>query len=128
MKQAFSQRIRSRYLIHQVFIVGLTILAAVIILTPVVWMVNAALRPIKEVLTYPPQLDPSQLTFEYMASLIDNELYRGYFRNSVILALSTLVHHYNPWSSGCLRIFTLQHGRGPYHAAGHHGPAHACQL
>ncbi len=90
MKQAFSQRIRSRYLIHQVIIVGLTILAAVIILTPVVWMVNAALRPIKEVLTYPPQLDPSQLTFEYMASLIENELYRGYFRNSVILALSTL--------------------------------------
>ncbi len=91
MKQAFSQRFRSRYLIHQVFIVGLTVLAAVIILTPVVWMINAALRPIKEVLTYPPQLDPSQLTFEYMASLIENERYRGYFRNSVILALSTLV-------------------------------------
>ena len=91
MKQAFSQRLRSRYLIHQVFIVGLTVLAAIIILTPVVWMVNAALRPIKEVLTYPPQLDPSQLTFEYMASLIENERYRGYFRNSVILALSTLV-------------------------------------
>ncbi len=91
MKQAFRQRLRSRYLIHQVFIVGLTVLAAIIILTPVVWMVNAALRPIKEVLTYPPQLDPSQLTFEYMASLIENERYRGYFRNSVILALSTLV-------------------------------------
>lgn len=91
MKQAFSSRFRSRYLIHQVFIVGLTTLAAVIILTPVVWMINAALRPIKEVLTYPPQLDPSQLTFEYMASLIHNELYRGYFANSVILALSTLV-------------------------------------
>ncbi len=91
MKRAFSQRLRSRYLIHQVLIVGLTVLAAIIILTPVVWMVNAALRPIKEVLTYPPQLDPSQLTFEYMASLIENERYRGYFRNSVILALSTLV-------------------------------------
>ena len=91
MKQAFSSRFRPRYLIHQVFIVGLTTLSAVIILTPVVWMINAALRPIKEVLTYPPQLDPSQLTFKYMAALIDNELYRGFFANSVILALSTLV-------------------------------------
>ena len=91
MKQAFSSRFRSRYLIHQIFIVGLTTLSAVIILTPVVWMINAALRPIKEVLTYPPQLDPSQLTFKYMAALIDNELYRGFFANSVILALSTLV-------------------------------------
>lgn len=90
MKRAFSLRIPSRYLIHQVFIVGLTTLAAIFILTPVVWMINAALRPIKEVLTYPPQLDPSQLTLEYMAGLLDNELYRGYFTNSVILALSTL--------------------------------------
>ena len=53
-------------------------------------MVNAALRPIKEVLTYPPRLDPSQLTFEYMASLIENETYRIYFVNSSIIALSTL--------------------------------------
>lgn len=76
---------------HQAAVVGLTILSAIIILTPVVWMINAALRPIKFVLTYPPQLDPSQLTFKYMAALIENERYRGYFFNSAVLALSTLV-------------------------------------
>lgn len=91
MKRTFSAYYPSRYVVRQVFIVGLTTLAAIVILTPVVWMINAALRPIKEVLTYPPQLDPSQLTFKYMAALIENERYRGYFANSTILALSTLV-------------------------------------
>lgn len=91
MKPVSSLRLPSRYLVRQTLIVGLTTFCAIIILTPVVWMINAALRPIKEVLTYPPRLDPSQLTFEYMASLIENELYRGYFVNSTILALSTLV-------------------------------------
>ena len=90
MKRASDFRFKHGYLIHQIFVVTLTTLSAIVILTPVVWMINAAMRPIKEVLTYPPQLDPSQLTFEYMASLIENELYRGYFVNSSIIALSTL--------------------------------------
>lgn len=90
MKRASDLRFRYGYLIHQVFVVSLTTLSAIIILTPVAWMINAAMRPIKEVLTYPPRLDPSQLTFEYMASLIENELYRGYFVNSTIISLSTL--------------------------------------
>jgi len=90
VKRASDLRFRYGYLIHQVFVVSLTTLSAIVILTPVVWMINAAMRPIKEVLTYPPQLDPSQLTFEYMASLIENELYRGYFVNSTIISLSTL--------------------------------------
>ena len=91
MRRASSKRLRPRILIHQVVVVGLTMISAIVILTPVVWMVNAALRPIKYVLVYPPQLDPSQLTFKFMASLIENEKYRGFFVNSSILALSTLV-------------------------------------
>ena len=67
MKRASDLRFRYGYLIHQVFVVSLTTLSAIIILTPVVWMINAAMRPIKE-----------------------NELYRGYFVNSTIISLSTL--------------------------------------
>lgn len=90
MKQISSSIFLSRHVVHQAVIVGLTTLSAVVILTPIVWMINAAFRPIKEVLAYPPRLDPSQLTVEYVVALVNNELYRGYFFNSTILALSTL--------------------------------------
>lgn len=91
MKQVYKISFRTRYVIHQFVVVGLTMFSAVIILVPIVWMANAATRPIKEVLVYPPRLDPDQITFEYFAALIDNELYRHYFVNSVVLSLSTVI-------------------------------------
>lgn len=76
---------------RQVFVVGLTMAAAIIIMIPLVWMINAAVRPIKEILVYPPMLIPRQITFEYFDRLIHNEQYQRYFINSIILSLSTLV-------------------------------------
>lgn len=82
---------RTGYLIHQIIIVGLTMLGAVIVIIPIIWMINASIRPIKEVLAYPPHFWSENFTLEYFVKLVGNELYRSYFINSCILALTTLV-------------------------------------
>jgi len=69
--------------------VAVTVVLTLIILVPVFWMLNAAVRPIKEILTYPPVIVPHELTLEYFERLIDNDQYRRYYLNSIILALAT---------------------------------------
>ncbi|OFW62958.1 MAG: hypothetical protein A2Y74_06090 [Actinobacteria bacterium RBG_13_63_9] len=81
---------RARSVIGQVFVVGSTMTVAIIIMIPIIWMLNAAVRPIKEILVYPPMLIPQQITFEYFGSIIRNEQYQRFFLNSIILSLSTL--------------------------------------
>ena len=53
-----------RYGVRQALIVGVSTLCAALILVPVVWMVSAGLRPIKEMLAYPPTLLPRTATKE----------------------------------------------------------------
>ncbi len=60
-----SARRRIGYATRQGLIVGVSLLSAVLILVPVLWMVSAGLRPIKEILSYPPTLLPKMLTFRY---------------------------------------------------------------
>jgi multiple sugar transport system permease protein len=81
---------RNRYILHQTLIVGLTMLGAIIVTIPIIWMVNASIRPIKEVLAYPPKFISENFTLEYFIALVDNEQYRSYFYNSCVLALSVL--------------------------------------
>jgi ABC-type glycerol-3-phosphate transport system permease component len=76
---------------RQVFIVGLTMFAALVIMIPIIWMINAAVRPIKEILVYPPLLIPRQITFEYIGRLVLNQKYQRFFVNSIIISVSTLI-------------------------------------
>lgn len=82
---------RSRFLIHQVFVVGFTLIGAIIVIVPIAWMLNASIRPIKEVLVYPPKVWSENFTLQYFGALIANEQYRSFFRNSVILSLAVLI-------------------------------------
>lgn len=81
----------STYVMRQFLLVSLTSLAALVILVPILMMINAAIRPIKEILTYPPQFISTNVTFRYFEKVIFNEKYQTYFINSTILAVSTLV-------------------------------------
>ena len=80
-----------RYGVRQVLIVGVSTLSAALILVPVVWMVSAGLRPIKEMLAYPPALLPRMLTLEYFRRILASPTYQHYFMNSAVLAFSTLI-------------------------------------
>jgi multiple sugar transport system permease protein len=71
-------------------IVSLTMVGVVIILLPIIWMISAAIRPIKEILVYPPHVWPQQVTLEYFTRIISNPQYQRFFLNSATLALSTL--------------------------------------
>jgi multiple sugar transport system permease protein len=90
VRQLFSSSIRSRYVTYQMVIVSFTVFLSIIILIPVAWMLNASVRPIKEILSYPPKFNFDSLTTKYFVSIIKNETYQQYFYNSTILAISTL--------------------------------------
>lgn len=81
---------RRAYAAHQAFILGASLLSVVVIVVPIVWMVSAAFRPIKEILSYPPTLIPRIVTLQYFERILANPLYRQYFLNSGILSLTTL--------------------------------------
>jgi multiple sugar transport system permease protein len=84
------RRRRVRVAAQQALIVGVSVASAALILVPILWMVSAGLRPIKEILSYPPTLLPKMLTFQYFARILANPTYRQYFLNSAVLALTTL--------------------------------------
>lgn len=82
---------RVRDTARQTAVVGASVISAALILVPVLWMVSAGLRPIKEILTYPPALLPKTLTFRYFERIFASPTYRHYFVNSTVLAVTTLV-------------------------------------
>lgn len=83
--------LRLRPAVRQSLVVGTSVLSAAVILVPVLWMISAGLRPIKEILSYPPALLPKMLTFRYFARIFATPTYRHYFVNSTVLAVATLV-------------------------------------
>jgi multiple sugar transport system permease protein len=87
---ASARRGRVRVVTRQALIVGVSVVSAALILVPILWMVSAGLRPIKEILSYPPTLLPKTLTFQYFARILASPTYRHYFLNSAVLALTTL--------------------------------------
>jgi len=83
-------RRRLRVIGHHAWLVGLTSLAAGVILVPVAWMVSASVRPIREVLTYPPVLIPKTVSGEYMARILHDPAYQRFFANSIVLSVGAL--------------------------------------
>ena len=75
---------------HQALIVSVSLLSSALILVPIVWMVSAGVRPIKEILTYPPTIIPKMLTLEYFHRILASPQYQRFFINSTILALASL--------------------------------------
>jgi multiple sugar transport system permease protein len=75
--------------LNDVLLVGTTLVATLLILFPVFWMINAAVRPIAEILTYPPSLIPKEITLRFFANFLGNEQYRRYYLNSILLASVT---------------------------------------
>lgn len=75
MKRTSRRRYRIQAVLNQLLIVCVTMIGAVMILTPVLWMVSAAIRPIKEILVYPPKLIPQQVTMEYFVKIMGDERY-----------------------------------------------------
>lgn len=91
VRPSFELSYKTRWIGKQILVVGLTLIGAIIVMIPVIWMINAAFRPIKELLVYPPVFIPREITLKYFAKILTSPQYQRYFLNSSILAISTLL-------------------------------------
>ena len=90
-KQAFRIGRGAPISTRQLVVAAVTMVGAAIMLAPIVLMVNAAVRPITEILAYPPKLIPEQITLEHFANVVSDEENQRHFANSSILAFSSLI-------------------------------------
>lgn len=63
--------------------------ATVAVLFPIFWMVLGSVRPVTEILAYPPEWLPKQFTLEYYRQLFETSEYLLYLRNSYVVAIGT---------------------------------------
>ena len=90
MTRPARRRGRLRHWVYQALVVVLTIALTTVILVPVVWMFSASVRPIRELLVYPPRLIPETVTLDYFARILHNAKYQRFFVNSILLSLFCL--------------------------------------
>lgn len=87
-KKASKGVVRERW--RTIGIVTLTIVATLVMMVPIYWMINAALRPIREVLTVPPRFIPTELTLKYVKAVLESSRNQQHFLNSFIITTSAL--------------------------------------
>ncbi len=58
---------------------------------PIYWMLVTSLTPASQVFKFPPRLFPSSLTLDHYRSFFDNPSLLRYFKNSLIVSISTAV-------------------------------------
>ncbi len=75
-------------LIGKTLIIALTIIIAIVTITPAFWMVTASLMKTGEASTYPPTLIPSKITFEHYITLFTRLDLSRYLMNSLILSIT----------------------------------------
>jgi multiple sugar transport system permease protein len=70
-------------------VVTWTIVLAVVF--PLIWMIVTSVKPQSELFSIPPTLMPETMTFEHYQRLLTDTPFLQYFRNSMILAVTTTV-------------------------------------
>ena len=70
-------------------VVTWTIVLAVVF--PLIWMIVTSVKPQSELFSIPPTLMPETITFEHYRRLLIDTPFLQYFRNSMILAVTTTV-------------------------------------
>jgi len=70
-------------------VVTWTIVLAVVF--PLIWMIVTSVKPQSELFSIPPTLMPETVTFEHYWRLLTDTPFLQYFRNSMILAVTTTV-------------------------------------
>lgn len=66
-------------------------IVAVFAFFPIYWMLLTSLTPAKHVFQFPPRFIPTHITFEHYRDFFDNPELLRYFRNSLVVSLSTAV-------------------------------------
>lgn len=82
---------RLRRGLKKTFVIGLTLIITVLVLFPIFWMVLGSVRPVEEVLAYPPKWIPEQFTLRFYERLIKEPQYMRWLANSYIVSAGTIV-------------------------------------
>ena len=62
-----------------------------VVVFPLIWMILTSVKPQAELFRIPPTLGPETITFEHYRRLLTETPFLQYFRNSMILAVTTTV-------------------------------------
>lgn len=81
---------RTERRIKTILTIVLTFIGAAFVLMPIYWMVNAAFRPINDVLAFPPRIIPSTITFKHLITILTTPRYQQHLLNSAIITVSAL--------------------------------------
>jgi len=76
---------------HNLVAYGIAVALAMFVGFPLVWMVLSSLKPSSELFVHPPRLLPRELTFEWYGNLVGSSGAVGFFKNSLVVGLSTTV-------------------------------------
>ena len=68
-------------------VIAWTVVLAVVF--PLIWMLVTSIKPQSELFSIPPTLAPETITFEHYIRLLTETPFLRYFRNSVVLAVTT---------------------------------------
>jgi multiple sugar transport system permease protein len=60
-----------------------------VVVFPLIWMIVTSVKPQSELFSIPPTLAPETITFEHYVRLLTETPFLQYFRNSMILAVTT---------------------------------------
>jgi len=80
---------RAKRRLKQIFIYVVTCIILIGVLFPLYWIIISSVKSDSQLFVCPPRILPSSLTIEQFVRLIKETLFLIYFKNSVILSLST---------------------------------------
>lgn len=89
-QKAFHLSARTERRLKTILTVTLTFLGAAFVLMPIYWMVNAAFRPINDILAFPPRIIPSTITFKHVVTILTTARYQQHLLNSAIITVTAL--------------------------------------
>lgn len=78
---------RSRRRIQALFGYSITVIATIIVVAPLVWIVTTSIRPLSEVISFPPRVIPETITFQAYSEIWDAAPFLGYLANSLLVSV-----------------------------------------
>jgi multiple sugar transport system permease protein len=82
---------RQRHYIERISTYTAVIVTTFVVLIPLIWGFLSTVRPSEELFSWPPVIIPAEVTFENYHILFEQTNFALYFRNSLIVAIMTIV-------------------------------------
>ncbi|ELZ04761.1 binding-protein-dependent transport system inner membrane protein [Natrialba chahannaoensis JCM 10990] len=82
---------QQRHYLERIATYTAVIVTTFVVLIPLIWGFLSTIRPSEELFSWPPVIVPSEVSFENYHILFEQTNFALYFRNSLIVALTTII-------------------------------------